>query len=269
MADEQTLATEVRTFFSALAKEPNRGMAQVIAETVNTNIGSIQFYQVLASAKANCDQLADDISASGLKQGSKNLYLGAVSSLAKYISIPSLNGVSNHLLRGEVQAFEYLTLVDDFLDPLDNRDIPKDFLANIGNQAQHMLDDLEESEIDPRLKAFLIKQVRQFIWSIQTFKIVGIEGLTRAWGSMAAEIARSKGMQGARKPDAENWYKRALPILGAIGLAVTSVSATVEQADNLLTHGSHIVAVVTGAEHSDAAVNKKDSPAEQLSTDNK
>lgn len=249
MADEQTLATEVRTFFRKLAKEPNRRMDQAIAQTVDTSIGSIQFYEVLAAAKANCDQLQDDINACSLRRESKTLYLGAVQTLASYIDVSALQGRHNHQLRAEKQAFEYLTLIDDFLVSLDNRDIPDDFLDTIRAQAQSMLDDLLQSDVDERLKAFLAKQIRHFIWSITTFAIVGIEGLSRAWGAMAAEIARSQGMQGARKPAAEGWYKKALPVLGAIGLAVTSVSATVEQTDNLVTHGQHIVSVITG--HSD------------------
>ncbi len=269
MADERTLATEVREFFTNLITGQNRYINTAIAQTVNTNVGSVQFYSVLATVKSNCDQLIDDINASRLKGGSKALYSGAVTSLANYLSLESLQSITTDSLKGESQAFQYLTLVDDFLDPLDNRDIPVDFLIKIAAQAQGMLDELDASGVDDRLKAFLSKQIKQFMWSIQTFQIVGIEGLTRAWGAMAAEIARSQGMQGSRKTEAQSWYKKALPVLGAIGLAVTSASATVEQADNLLTHGSHIVAVVTGAEHSDAPADKKDSPAKELPTEKK
>lgn len=256
MADERTLATEVREFFESLPLQANRYLNQAIAQSANTGIGSVQFFGVLANVKENCDQLIDDINSSRLKQGSKALYTGAVDILADYLSLESLQSRTTDQLRGETKSFEYLTLVDDVLEPLDNREIPPDFLTKLALQAQTMLDELADSDLEPQLKAFLNRQIEQFVWSINTFKIVGIDGLTRAWGAMAAEIARSQGMQGARKPAAESFYKRALPILGAIGLAVTSVSATVEKTDKLLTHSGHIVAVVTGHD-----ATPKDTPA--------
>jgi hypothetical protein len=246
MTDERTLATEVREFFQSLVRGTNRHINTAIAQTVETNVGSMQFYSVLVTVKSNCDQLIADINSSRLKSGSKALYAGAVATLANYLSLDGLLESTTDGLKGEVKAFEYLTLVDDFLEPLDNREIPTDFLSKISEQARVMLEELDESEVDNRLKVFLGRQIRQFMWSIQTFEIVGIEGLTRAWGAMAAEIARSQGMQQATKPAAKAWYKRAIPTIGVIGLAVTSVSATVEKADNLLTHGSHIAQVLIG-----------------------
>ncbi|QCB39191.1 hypothetical protein E5554_15975 [Sphingobium sp. PAMC28499] len=248
MSDERTLATEVRELFQALARKPNRAMRDAIAQTANTTVGSVEFHQTLAGIKAKCDQLVLDIRASPLKQGSQELYVGAVAALSNYLTLESLNNIVNDSLRGEVKAFEYLTLVDDVLRPLDYRELPEGFLQSLVEKATSMLKDLNESHIDSRLKAHLEKQIRNFLWSIQTFDLIGIEGLTKAWGAMAGEIARSQGMQGARSPEAKKWYSGALPILGAIGLAVTSVSATVEHVDNALTHGGNIVKLLTGGE---------------------
>lgn len=249
--EEQTLATEVRELFQLLAKKPDRAMQEAFAAHTDTSIGSDKFFLALAAAKANCDQLITDINASSLKQGSKNLYTGAVTTLSNYLTLANLQGTINANLRNEKQAFEYLVLVDDYLRPLDRRSVSDDFLDSLIARANEMLASLGESDVEPRLKAFLAAQISNFIWSVGNYRVLGIEGVTRAWGSMAAEIARSQGMTGSRKPEAQAWYKKALPVLGAIGLAVTSVSATVEQADNLLTHGEHIVKVVTG-EGSDA-----------------
>lgn len=249
--EEQTLATEVRELFQLLAKRPDRAMQDAFAAQTETSVGSNRFFLALAAAKANCDQLISDINASTLKQGSKNLYTGAVTTLSNYLTLGSLQSASNANLRNEKQAFEYLVLVDDYLRPLDRRSVSEQFLDSLIARANEMLASLGESDVEPRLKAFLSAQISNFIWSVGNYRVLGIEGVTRAWGAMAAEIARSQGMTGSRRPEAQAWYKKALPVLGAIGLAVTSVSATVEKADNLLTHGSHIVSIVSG--HSEVA----------------
>ncbi|MEG8026514.1 hypothetical protein QP162_22885 [Sphingomonas aurantiaca] len=67
MADERTLATEVREFFESLPLQANRYLNQAIAQSANTGIGSVQFFGVLANVKENCDQLIDDINSSRLK----------------------------------------------------------------------------------------------------------------------------------------------------------------------------------------------------------
>ncbi|HJO66134.1 MAG TPA: hypothetical protein QF469_12420 [Sphingomonas sanguinis] len=251
MSDDKTLASEVRSVFYHLAQEPNRRMDRAIADNSNTHTGSAAFYEAVASIRANCEQLRHDIEKSRIKAAGKNLYLGAVDTLVSYISVDGLVNKQNHQLRSEAQSFEYLMLIDDVLEPIDSRDIPAGFLEELTAKAQVILDDLLASDIEARLKVFLSDQIQRFMWSINTFKIVGIDGLTKAWGAMFAEVARSSGMAGARKPEAEKWYKKAMPVIGAIGLVVTSVSATVEQTDNLLTHGGHIVQVVTGAEGAD------------------
>lgn len=253
MSDERTLAAEVRELFQMLGREPNRYLHQVIAEAANTDVGTVQFYGVVAGMKAKCDRLSADIRVSRLKEASKNLYVGAVATFANYLTINSILSAQNHQIRNEIQAFQYLTLVDDFLEPSDSRDIPEGFLDGIKKQAEAMLTGLKSSDLDARLKVFLEKQIREFIWSIETFHLLGIEGLTKAWGAMAAEIARSQGMQGSRSPAAKAWYKKALPILGAIGIAVTAVSAKVEDVDNALTHGGNIVKLLAGGDADEQA----------------
>lgn len=257
MDEERTLATEVRELFELIAGNPDRVMQDAFAYHTKTAVGSDKFFLALSAVKANCNQLIADISASALKQRSKDLYTGAVTTLSNYLTLPSLQNEINLNLRAETQAFEYLALVDDNIKPLDRRDTSEDFLTGLGEQARKMLTDLEESGIEPRLKAFLAAQISNFIWCLANYRVLGIEGVTRGFGAMASEIARSQGMQGARKAEAQRWYSKVVPVLGAIGLAVTSVSATMEQADNLLTHSEHIVKVVTGAEHTDAPPEKE------------
>lgn len=244
--DERTLATEVREFFQALAKKPDRRMDEALANLANTAINSDKFYTALAVSKGNCAQLIADIQSSRLKERSKTLYAGAVTTLATYLDISTLQAWSNANLRAETQAFEYLTLVDDNLEPLDSRNLPGDFLTGLKKQAQDMAAELDTAELEPRLKAFLSAQISQFLWSVQNHHIVGIEGISRAWGAMAAEVQRSQGMEGATKAAAKGWYKKSVPILMAIGAAVTTVSAKVESVDNLLTQGPHIVQVLVG-----------------------
>jgi hypothetical protein len=251
----QTLAQEVSGIFRELAKEPNRKMITAFADLSEADAGSVEFLTALAVVQRKCDQLVADIHASKLREGSKDLYAGAVQSLEKYISIAGLLEYKNHQLRSETQAFEYLVLVDDNLAPLEDREIDEQSVEEIVELAERMLKDLNAADMDPRLKAFLERQIKHFLWTIHSFELVGVEGLSQAWGAMTAEIHRSKGMSGAKKPEAEAWYKKALPILGAIGLVVTSASATVEQADNLLTHGQHIIGVVTG--HDDDSADDK------------
>lgn len=253
MSDERTLAGEVYDIFQKLARDPNRYMKAAVSELGEVEVGSAEYHALLTSVLSKCDQLLQDIEASGLRQNSKNLYLGAVQTLTNYLSIESLNSITNSNLKAEKQAFEYLILVDDYLRPLDNRDMPSGFLEGLRDQAMAMLDALTLSGLDLRLRAFLEKQIREFIWTINTFDLLGIEGLSKAWGAMAAEVARGQGMQGAHSPEAKAWYSKALPILGAIGLAVTSVSATVEKVDNTLTHGGNIVKLLTGGDDAEKA----------------
>jgi len=251
MEEEQTLATEVRAFFQSLAKKPDRLLQEAFANVSNTAVDSDKFFAALSAAKANCDQLTADIHASGLKVGSKQLYANAVNTFANYLRIGHLQSTANSAVRGEAQAFQLLTLIDDYLTPLDARNMSGDFLKSLKKQAQAMMGDLEEANLDPRLKAFLSAQISQFLWSIQNHHIVGVEGISRAWGAMAAEISRSQGMKGAQKAEYKAFTKKVLPIIGTIHLAIMSVSATVQEADKMITSGANMLGIGSADEEKD------------------
>ena len=259
--DERTVATEVRELFRELSIG-SKPMGKAIAGKFDAPEGTERFYLVLASLRSKCDQLARDISASPLKESSKGLYLGAVATLSRYIGVDAMFDLSTDELRSESQAFQYLTLVDDFLAPLDFRVVPKPILIELGDKASSILADLQGAGLEPRLTAFLQAQISQFIWALQNYEALGIDGVSRAWGSMASELMRSQGMHGSTAPQAKSWFKKAVPIVGYIGVVVTTASATVERADNLLTHGSHIMEVL--GHHSDPTVHGKGKELKQV-----
>jgi len=256
MGDERTLATEIRELFQGLGSSPDMIVANAWAEHLGTQVGSERFFLGLSLIRGKLDRLIIDIDASPLKERSKSLYKKAVNQLAEYTSIQSMQGNNIHSVRANTQAFEYLTLVDDFLVPLDHRDIPNEALASLRAQVIELRASLDDVEMDKRLKSFLITQFANLIWALDHFDAIGIEGLCRTFGASHAEFARSIGLTGASKPEALAWYKKAWPAFGAIGLAITSLSAVVEHTDNLLTHGESLYDRLIGVSEKPAGAKK-------------
>jgi hypothetical protein len=249
MSDERTLATEVRELFAALAGYGEKSMANAISSHFQVNVGSEQFFLALASIERKTTQLITDIRASAVKQASQELYVGAVSELRRFVNVSRLDSAKSNQLAASEQAFQYLTLIDDILAPLDHRDVPAETIDGLRSAVNELLDSLRKASVDERLKAFLLANLSNILWAIDNFKAIGIEGLCSTFGMAHAEIARSMGFRGASKPEAKSWFKKAWPALGAIGMTVTTASAVVEKSDNLLTHSESIYDHLTGKPH--------------------
>lgn len=254
MADEITLATEVRELFQTLGAKKDMQVATAWAEHFGTEIGSEQFFLGIAIVKRNLTQLIADIEASRLKARSQQLYIAAVNELVSFVSPHGMISATTSQIAKLVSAFEYLTLVDDVLEPIDNRQVPKETISDLRKAMVELQADLDGADIDGRLKAFLRAQLANVLWALDHFDVVGIDGLSRTFGAAQAEIARSFGLAGASKPAAQAWYQKAWPKVVMIGTAITGLSVVVEKADNLLTHGGNIFGFVTGHDA------KKDTP---------
>jgi len=249
MTDERTLATEIRELFRDVASQQSRRTREGWAVHFDVEEGSEQFYMAIAAVRRNIDQLRRDIEASPLKAGSKSLYVGAVNTFARYVTLAGLMETTTKEIAQHTQAFEYLTLVDDFLEPLDHRDVPKKTIEEIRDRIAGVLSDLDTVDMDDRLKAFVRSQISTLLWAIDHFNLIGIDGVCRTYGAAHAEIMRSFGFRGAKSPAAQGWFKKALPALAVVGGVITTASAVVEHTDNLLTHGESIYHFIAGDFH--------------------
>lgn len=257
MPDERTLATEVRELFEALIRHSNNSTRQAWAKHFKVREGSEQFYLAIANVDRKIGQLRDDIEHSSLKQASKDLYLGAVNTFAQYVTLDGLMGTDTGQIANQTKAFEYLALVDDFLKPLDHREFPEETLQELRSRIGELSAALEASDIEPRLKAFLRTHIANLLWAIDNYHSIGIEGVCRTFGSVHAEVVRSLGFHGAKSEAASGWFRKALPALGWIGMAITSASAVIEPADNLLTHGASIYRTLAGDAPAEGAADHK------------
>ncbi len=174
------------------------------------------------------------------------MYAGAAEALQQYLLVNRMRELTVSHLAAETDAFRLLTLLDDVLAPTANRDVPESKLVEWENTLEELLDSAAEAFDNQALKAFVVRQLTSVQWAIRNFDLVGIEAVSRAYGAMAAELARSQGMEGAQSPKAATWFQRAKKPLLALGIGIAASSAVAEHTDKLITHVGSIYEAVTG-----------------------
>ncbi|MBD8699295.1 hypothetical protein IFT54_05630 [Sphingomonas sp. CFBP 13714] len=262
--DHSTRAAELVSIFKALGALPSQHMDEAWSRLLNIPRSSGEFYSALASVARSIDTLKAEIADSHLRDASKNTYLDAAGQLSFYVQTHRLRELTTGNLRAETDAFRLLTLLDDVLPPTANRFVPKATLAEWLQTVQEMIDSSQDAISDPVLRGFVVRQLTQLQWAINNYKWLGIDGISRSYGAMAAELARSTSMKGAQTPEARSWFQRVKKPIIAMGVGIAATSAVVEQSDKLLTHGGHIYEAIT-AQVSEKPTNAK-SPGTALTS---
>ncbi len=243
--DHSTRASELVSIFKALGALTNQHMDEAWAKLLDVPRSSPEYYSVLSSVARSIEALEAEIGESPLRDASKETYLDAAGQLALYVQTHRLRELTTGNLKAETDAFRLLTLLDDVLPPTANRFVPKATLAEWLRTVQEMIDSSKKAISDPVLRGFVIRQLTQLQWAINNYEWLGIDGISRSYGAMAAELARSTSMKGAQTPEARSWYQRVKKPIIAMGVGIAATSAVVEQSDKLLTHGGHIYEAIT------------------------
>ncbi len=250
--NHHTRASELVSIFQILGNRKNMHLSRAWAEMLAVGPSSDEFYIALSAISRSLVLLRSEIMESNLRPASKDMYLGAVDSIRQYVLIENMQSRTTNELKNETDAFRLLTLLDDVLLPNANRLIQesklkewKTVLVELQNSAKSAFDDLT-------LRDFVIRQIVHLQWAVENYQYIGIDGISRAYGSTAAELARSQNMQGGQSDKSRSWYQRAKKPIVALGIAIAATSAVVEQADNLLEHGGNIYEAIT-----DATVSRK------------
>ncbi|MDR6115799.1 MULTISPECIES: hypothetical protein [unclassified Sphingomonas] len=238
--NHHTRASEIVSIFKALSAGPNKHIAQAWAGLLDAEISSDEYYIALGAISRSLAALHDEIDNSGLRYASKQMYLGAASSFQQYLEVTRIQSLTTDNLKNETDSFRLLTLLDDVLQPNAHRDMPKASLKQWTATVDDLIESAEEAIKDATLRAFVIRQLHHLRWAIGNYRFIGIDGISRAYGSMAAEIARSQNMKGGQTEEARSWFQKAKKPIIAIGVAIAASSAVVEQADNLIEHGGNI-----------------------------
>lgn len=252
MADTQeieinhhTRASEIVSIFRALSSGPNQHIASAWANMLDVEISSDEYYTTLGAISRNLASLHDEIELSPLRDASKKMYLGAVAAFQQYVEVTKIKGSTTDQLKAETDSFRLLTLLDDVLKPNASRDMPKATLKAWLATIDELILSADEALSDPTLNAFVIRQLHHLRWAVGNYRFIGIDGVSRAYGSMTAEIARSQNMKGGQTDGARSWYQKAKRPIVALGAAIAASSAVVEQVDNLVEHGGSIYEAVT------------------------
>lgn len=243
--DHSTRAAELVSIFRVLGGSQNAHMDDAWARLFNVSKSSGEFYDILGNIAGSLESLKSEISDSHLRDASKNTYVKAANILTQYVATNRLRELTTNQLHGESDSFKLLELLDDVLPPSGNRSITDKTLAEWLATVQEMIDSAKSAILDPVLRGFVIRQLAQLQWAINNYEFLGIEGISRAYGAMAAELARSTSMKGAQTAEARGWYQRAKKYVVALGVGIAATSVVVEKADNLLTHGGHMYEAIT------------------------
>lgn len=246
-----TRASELVTIFKYLSEQSNMYLDDAWGKLLGLEKSSSRYYQSLGAISDSLSSLKSEIGASTLRPASKDMYIGAADALLQYVLVHRLRELTTDHLRKETDSFRLLVLLDDVLAPSANRDVPESKLIEWEGVLDALLKSADEAFEDLALREFVVRQLSSLAWAIRNFDFVGIEGVSRAYGAMAAELARSQGMRGARDRQAATWYQRAKKPLLALGVGIAASSAVAEQTDKLITHAGNVFEVITGAEGED------------------
>jgi hypothetical protein len=244
--DHKTRASEIVSIFQALSGGSNVHIDDGWARLLGTAKSSEEFYLSIGAISKSLDLLKIEIEESALRPASKEKYIGAVNVLKTYVSVENLRSSQTEHVKAQADAFGLLTLLDDVLLPISNHEISEKTLSAWKAELSALIDGANRAIHEETLRSFVINQLSSLEWAINNYKWVGVEGISKAFGAMTSELARSQGMRGGQDPSAQTWYAKAKKPILAIGAALVAVSAVAENSDKILTHGNHILELIGG-----------------------
>jgi hypothetical protein len=243
--EHKTRASEIASIFRAMAGANNVLIDDAWANLLSTSKSSEEFYSTIAAISKSVDSLVLEIQLSSLRQASKDMYVGAANTFKNYLLVQNMRSLTTDHVRAEVDSFRMLTLLDDVLTPIAVRDIPPQTLHEWQSSLVALMNDAKSAISDETLRAFIVQQLSSLQWAVNNYQWIGIEGVSKTYGAMTAEIARSQGMRGGQNAETQKWYQRAKKPILKIGAAIVAASVVFEASDKLLTSGVHIFDLLT------------------------
>lgn len=246
--EHATRAVELVSIFKSLSSRQNTYLDDGWASMLKVPKSSAEFYTTIGTVSNSLKQLVMEVNSSRLRDASKKLYTDAATELEKYVNVENLRSLTTDHIKKEAETFRLLTLLDDVLEPIASRAVSEKTLNEWDEELTSLIRSASEAIEDKTLLGFVVTQLTSLQWAVRNYDWLGVEGISRTYGAMAAELARSQSMKGAQTDKARSWHQRAKKPIIAIGISIAATSALVEQTDKLLTHGGHVYEVLAGKE---------------------
>jgi len=214
-------------------------LLQVGTDSPDLFLGVAIFYGKFLELRAR-------ISESQLSERAKGLYVGAINQLLMFAAPTQLGSLTTGQLAQHHDKIDLLHLAADALPGEFVADVQPTTLEELCKELEQILASLTDADIEPELRRVISNSLETLLMVLRSYKILGPEGAAKAYGCVAAELARIMHQSQPASKAGKSALQKTIALAKKIGAVVIWTSAVVGGADKLLTDGTDIAKFVTG-----------------------
>lgn len=195
----------------------------------------------LASLNDRADRIGAEIDEASLSDRSKRLYREALSTLQQFISLPAIFSSTTKGLQNSRQEIDLLFLASDALPQTLEQEVNQLTLDSLVAELEQLIQETGKGDIDATLARLVCVQLSSLIMALRCYPTLGAEGVTKIYGSVAAELARLGNL--TPENATKTFLAKAIGAVKKIGAAVVWTGAVATGAHGLITDGSELLGI--------------------------
>jgi hypothetical protein len=225
---------------------PNVNLGQRWADLFGVGVESPLYLSSLVVLYGSLHDLKNEIADANIRDKAKQLYTNAATHLQQFVSPAQVGRFNvNHL----IQARDQINILHLAADTLPERLIPElqqPVLDDLLQQLDAILVESAKVNDDPDTARLVQTSIRTLSMVLESYKLLGPDGAARLYGAAMAELLRSLRQAPPEKAAAKSLVRKTLAVFKAAGYAVIFAGGVVHGADQLLTDGADVAAIVMG-----------------------
>jgi hypothetical protein len=245
VSDAQNLVGEILEPYEWVRKQTTTSLPiqEVWARYWGTRYGTSEFWFAYANYKGKLDTLSELLVFYSKDPRSLELFVSAVARLAAHYDVVYLRNEVRNLAQLD-ETFNIVHLASTVLPVHGSKRVEPVTIDAIAEDIADLLKQLDEASIEPQIKAFLKVNFVFLQWAIKNYRQIGIDGLSKAYGSVASEFMRVYSDQEPEKK-AEPWWGKAKKNLKLIGEGVLWTEKLAGGAEKLLSHADDVIGIIS------------------------
>lgn len=147
----------------------------------------VDFYELLNKAEEE---------AKSIRRAKIDRFLQTIQELQQVFIVNSIWSEKWHTFANHIENRGVLNTLDALADFFDDQNpsilLESDFLDQLSDKFEELLNEIEESNLDTKLKTLLTRQLRDIRRAIRRYHIDGTEGLEKSVNSAVVELVRTE-----------------------------------------------------------------------------
>jgi hypothetical protein len=246
MAVERTLAGHIRKLFEAASSTDGPRVIDAWAKVFNRSVNESGLLEAVNTIALGLDQLTAAVGGSAFDDTLKAQSETNIGQLRQFVTFPLLYEAGPQNMRDPTvsAAISNIILLEAIAGEPLNRVIPENYIADFQQKVVTLLAEVDALPVPPQVIALLKENLSRIVWALGSYDLLGVEGLSRIFGSATSEIFRS-APEVAKSAQGRAFMGKAVKVTKAIATAIIVIGGLAQGTETITDMADHARMLLT------------------------